>query len=220
MSNAGSREQLPQVVSRLQAQVSELRASRRRVAEAAYADRRAIERALHDGVQQYLVALAIDLRYLSGLLDGDPAAATALIDEMAARAREALEETTVLAHSVYPPLLEGRGFAVALRYAADSAGVTAVVDVSSGGDYPPEIMAAIYWCWVEVLSSASRGSRATVELRDENGALTFEFMVAGYHDEARLGRLRDRIEAMDGRLSVDDRTDGGLLIHGGLPLSR
>ena len=193
--------------------------SRRRVAEAAYADRRAIERALHDGVQQYLVALTIDLRHLSGLLDGDPVAATALIDEMAARAKEALEESSVLAHTVYPPLLEGRGFAVALRYAADSAGVTAVVDVSSGG-HPPENMAAIYWCWVDVLSSASRGSRATVEVRDENGALTFEFTVAGHHHEARLGRLRDRIEAMDGHVRVDDRTDGGLRIHGGLPVSR
>ena len=219
MSNAGSREQLPQVVDRLQAQVAELRASRRRVAEAAYADRRAIERALHDGVQQYLVALTIDLRHVSGLLDSDPAAATTLIDEMAARAREALEETTVLAHTVYPPLLEGRGFAVALRYAADSAGVTAMVDVSSVGDYPPEIIAAVYWCWAEVLSAASRGSRATVEVRDENGALTFEFMVARHNPEARHDRLRDRIEALDGRLNVDDR-DGGLRVHGGLPLSR
>ena len=84
------------------------------MADAAYADRRAIERALHDGVQQYLVALAIDLRHLAGLVDGDPAAATALIDEMAAHAREALEETTILAHTVHPPLLEGRGFAAAL----------------------------------------------------------------------------------------------------------
>ena len=130
------------------------------MAEAAYADRRAIERALHDGVQQYLVALAIDLRLLAGLVDGDRAAATALIDEMAARAREALEQTAELAQSVYPPLLEGRGFASALRYAAESAGVTALVEVAAGGGYPPEIISAVYWSWVETLSSASPGSRA------------------------------------------------------------
>jgi signal transduction histidine kinase len=220
MSKAGSREQLPQVVDRLHAQVAQLRASRRRVAEAAYADRRAIERALHDGVQQYLVALAIDLRHLAGLVDGDRAAATALIDEIAARAREALDQTTELAQSVYPPLLEGRGFASTLRYAAESAGVTAVVDGSLVGDYPPEIIAAIYWCWVEVLSSASRGSRATVEVRDENGALTFAFTVIGHPPVAGLDRLRDRVEALDGQLSIDERTDGGLRVHGGLPLSR
>jgi signal transduction histidine kinase len=219
MAKAGSREQLSEVVDRLQAEVAELRVSRRRVAEAAYADRQAIERALHDGVQQYLVALAIDLRHLSGLLESDPAAATALVDEMAVRAREALEETSVFAHAIYPPLLEGRGFAVALRYAADGADVTAVVDISSG-DYPAEIMAAIYWCWLEVLSSAPRGSAATVGVRDEHGGLTFEFIVAGHNPEARHDRFRDRIEALDGRLGIDERSDGGLRLHGWLPRSR
>ncbi len=175
---------------------------------------------MHDGVQQYLVALAIDLRHLAGLVDSDPAGATGLIDEMAARAQEALEETTGLAHTVYPPLLEGRGFASALRYAADSAGVTALVDVSSGGDFPPEIIAAVYWSWVEALSSASRGSQATVEVLDEHGGLTFEFTVAGHYPQARLDGLRDRVEALDGRLGIDDRTDGGSRIHGWLPLSR
>ena len=189
------------------------------MAEAAYADRRAIERALHDGVQQYLVALAIDLRHLAGLVDGDRAAELALIDEMAARAREALEQTTELAQSVYPPLLEGRGFASALRYAAESAGVTALVDVPAGGGYPPEIITAIYWSWVETLSSASPGSEATVDVLDENGALTFAFTVIGHPPEARLDRLRDRVEALDGHISVD-WTDGALRVHGSLPLSR
>jgi len=139
---------------------------------------------------------------------------------MAANVREALTETTVLAQKVYPPLLEGRGFATALRSAAESAGVTAVIDVPAGADYPPEISTAVYWSCVEALSSASRGSQATVSVLDADGAVTFEVAVAGHHPEERVERLRDRIEALDGRVSVDDRQDGGSRVHGWLPLSR
>lgn len=220
MSNAGSGEQLQDVVDRLRGEVAELRRSRKRLAEAAHADRRAIERALHDGAQQHLVALAVDLRRLAGLVDSHPDAAKALLGEMAANVREALTETTVLAQKVYPPLLEGRGFATALRSAAESAGVTAVIDVPAGADYPPEISTAVYWSCVEALSSASRGSQATVSVLDADGAVTFEVAVAGHHPEERVERLRDRIEALDGRVSVDDRQDGGSRVHGWLPLSR
>lgn len=220
MSNGGSGEELQDVVERLQGEVAELRGSRKRLAEAAHDDRRAIERALHDGVQQYLVALAIDLRRLSGLLDRDRAAAKALLDEMVANVREALAETTDLAQRVYPPLLDGRGLASALRSAAERAGVTAVVDVPARAGYSPEITAAVYWSCVEALSSASRGSQATIRVLDTNGALTFEVAVAGHHPEGRLDRMRDRIEALDGRVSVDDGHDGGSRVHGWLPLSR
>lgn len=220
MSNASSGERLHEVVDRLQGEVAELRRSRKRLAEAAHADRRAIERALHDGVQQHLVALAVDLRRLAGLVDGDPAAAKALLDEMAANVRQALHETMELAERVYPPLLEGRGLASALRSAAERAGVTANVDVSAHAGYPPEITAAVYWSCVEGLSSASRGSHATVSVLDADGALTFEIAVAGQHPEGRLDRLRDRIEALDGRVSVDDQPDGSSRVHGWLPLSR
>jgi signal transduction histidine kinase len=218
VSNADSGERLREIVDRLQGDIAELRGSRKRLAEAAHADRRAIERALHDGVLQHLVALAVDLRRLAGLVDGDSAAAKALLDEMAANVREALDETTELAQNVYPPLLEARGFASALRSAAESAGVTALVDVRAGAGYPPEITAAIYWSCVEALSSASRGSQATVSVLDVDGALTFEVDVAGHHPEGRLDRLRDRIEALDGRVTFDDQGDGRSRVHGWLPL--
>ena len=219
MSNAGSGEQPQDVVERLQAEVAELRRSRRRLVDVASTDRRAIERALHDGIQQHLVALAVDLRRLAGLVDGHPAA-KALLDEMAANHRVALTEMTELAQKVYPSLLEGRGFAAALRSAAESAGVTILVDVPAGADHPPEITAAVYWSCVEALSSASRGSHATVSVLDADGGLTFEVAIAGHHPEGRLARLRDRIEALDGRISVDEGQAGGSRVHGWLPLSR
>ena len=220
MSNAGSGEQLREVVDRLQREVAELRRSRKRLVVAADADRRAIERALHDGVQQHLVALAGDLRRVAGLVDGDPAALKGLLDEMAANVREALDETTELAQMVYPQLLEGRGLASALRSAAESAGVTLLVDVPAGLGYPPQVTTLVYWSCVDALSSASRGSRATISVLDEDGVLTFEVAVASAYPDERLDRLRDRIEALDGRVSVEDRQDGGSRVHGWLPLSR
>jgi len=220
VSNAGPGEQLQDVVDRLRGEIAELRRSRRRLVEVAFADRRALERALHDGVQQQLVALAVDLRRLAGLVDGHPAAAKTLLDEMAASLREALTETTELAQQVYPTLLEGRGFAAALRSAAEDVGITALVDVPASANYPPEISAAVYWSCVEALSSGSPGSQATVSVRDADGALTFEVAVAGHHPKGRLDRLRDRVEALDGRLSVDEGQDVGSRVHGWLPLSR
>ena len=219
MSNAGSAERRQDVVDRLQGEIAELRRSRRRLVEAAGADRRAIERTLHDRVLQNLVALAVDVRRLAGLVEGQPAAAKALLDDMAADVREALIETTALAQRIYPPLLEGRGFASSLRSAAENAGVTALVDVPARADYPPEISAALYWFCVEALASASKGSQAMVSVREADGALTFEVAVDRGHPTARLDGLRDRIEALDGRLSVENE-DLGSRVHGWLPVSR
>jgi signal transduction histidine kinase len=219
VSNADLGEQLQDDVHRLQGEIAELRRSRRRLVEAADADRRAIERTLHDRVLQNLVALAVDVRRLAGLVEGQSAATKVLLDDMAANVREAQTETTALAQKIYPPLLEGRGFATSLRSAAESAGVTVLVDVPAGADYPPEISAAVYWSCVEALSSSSPGSQATVSVLVAEGALAFEIAVAGRHPEGRLDRLRDRIEALDGRLSVENE-DRGSRVHGWLPLSR
>jgi signal transduction histidine kinase len=220
VSNAGFGERPDDVIDRLQGEVAALRRSRKRLVEAADADRRAIERAFHDGVQQDLVALAIDLQRLAPLVDRDPIAARALRDEMAVNVRKALDQATQLAHMVYPPLLEARGLTSALRAAAQQAGVTALVDVSTGTGYLPEFTGAVYWSCVEVLASAPPGSEATISVLDTDGALTFEVTMVGHPSESRLDRLRDRIESLDGRVSLDVRRDGGLRVQGWLPLSR
>jgi signal transduction histidine kinase len=220
VSNAGSDEQLRDAVDRLQGEVAELRRSRRRLAEAAHGDRRAIERALHDGVQQYLVAFAVDLRRMSGLLDRDRVAAKALLDELAVNVREALDETTELARRIYPPLLDSRGLASALRSAAEGAGVTLRVDIPSTAGYPPECTTAVYWSCIEALSSAPPGSEATVRVLGADGALTFEIAIVGQLADDRLEGLRDRIEALEGRVTVEHTKDGGSRVHGRLSLSR
>ena len=219
MSSPAAGERPQDVVVRLRGEVAELRRSRRRLVEAATADRKALERDLHDGVQQHLVALAVDLRRLAELVDHQPAAAHQLLDEMAANVRDAMVEATALAEKVYPPLLEGRGLATSLRSAAERAGITIVADVPAGAGYPPEITAAVYWSCVEALASASLGSQATVSVQDTDGALAFEIAVAGRQPVARIDRLRDRIEALDGRLTISE-DELVSHVHGWLPLSR
>lgn len=219
MSKAGFGERRQIDVEPLRGELAELRRSRKRLVEAADADRRAIERALHDGVQQHLVALAIDLRRLAGLMDRDPAAATALRDEMAVNVREAMDQAAELAEMIYPPLLEAGGLISALRSASESAGVTALVDVRTDAVYSPQITSTVYWSWVDALSSASPGSQATIRVLETDGALTFDVTLAGPQAVGRLDRLRDRIEAADGRVSVDDLRDGSSRVHAWLPLS-
>ncbi len=150
----------------------------------------------------------------------NPAAAKALLDEMAANIREALTQTMELAQRLYPPLLGGRGLVASLRLAAASAGVAITVDASPVSDYPPEISTAVYWSCLEALWCTSAGSEAKVSVQDADGALTFEVAIAGHVPDERLGLISDQIEAFDGRVRVDEALDGGSRIHGWLPVSR
>ena len=220
MSNADSAEERREVVARLTDEVAALRASRRRVAEAAHSERRAIERELHDGVQQQLVALAVDLQRLAGLIEGDASAAKALVAEMQANIREALGEATKLATRTYPPIIGGSSLAAALRFAANEAGIPALVAVSAGADYPREITATLYWTWVDAIAMASAPSEADFSAVDTEGGLSFGITIPGHVPEDRIDHVRDRIEALDGRLTVDDRLDGSTRLQGWLPLPR
>jgi len=220
VSNAGSSEELQEIVARLEVEIASLRGSRRRLAEANHSERRAIERDLHDGVQQHLVALAVDLQRLAGLIDRDEDAAKALIAEMRTNIRVALEEATRLATRAYPPVIDGRGLAAALRSAANEAGVAALVEVPALVDHPPEITAALYWTWVDAIAAASPGSESTISVFDTDGGVTFAMTITGQHAGRDLDRLRDRIEALDGRLSLDDGNEAGTRLQGWLPLPR
>jgi len=207
------------LVDRLRADVAALQRSRRRLVEAESAERRALERALHDGLQQRLVALAADIQYLARQLDQDPGVARGLVDALSESLRESLAEATALAGQLYPPLLDGRGLATSLRSAAAVAGLTLVVEVPPAADYPSEITAAIYRSCAETLASASAGSRVGIEVGDADGGVTFEVAVDSPPSAALTERLRDRIEALDGRLTVDQE-DGTTRVRGWLPLSR
>jgi signal transduction histidine kinase len=220
VSNTDSSEELRQAVARLEREVAGLRASRRRLVETAASERRAIERELHDGVQQHLVALGVDLQRLAGLIDRDESGAKALLAEMRANIRGALDETTRLATRTYPPIADGRGLVAALRSAANEAGVVALVEIPGTADYPPDVTAAMYWTWVDAISGAATGSAAGIKALAAADGLAFEVTVAWRLPDGRVETLRDRIEALDGRLGIDDRHDGGTRLQAWLPLPR
>ena len=205
-------------LDRLRLEAEELRASRERLVLAADADRRRIERELHDGPQQHLVALSVNLQLARDLADADPPAAQALLGEMERDVQQALDETAQLAQRIYPPLLEVGGLAAALRSAAVSAGARVSIDVATGARYPPEVAGTVYLCWLGALEHVDAGARAAVTVRHEEEGIVFEIVTDGVG--AELGRLRDRVEALGGRLTIRSEPGGGTRVAGSLPLSR
>ncbi len=203
---------------RLQEEVVQLRRSRARLLLTADGDRRAIERALHGGLQQQLVALAVNLGRVAGLMDEDPVAAKALLGELGADVRQGIDEAARLAQRIYPyRLLEVRGLASALRSSADRADVAVTIRVSAAAGHTSESIAGIYWCCAEVLSAAPAGTQATISVVDAEGGLGFEVGVAGGYPDERLERLRDRVEALGGRLTVEDQGEGASRVAGTVP---
>jgi signal transduction histidine kinase len=216
---------LRETLDRLRLEVAELRASRERLVLAADADRRRIERDLHDGPQQQLVALAVNLQLARQLADADPAAAKALLKEIGRDVRQALDETGRLAQRIYPPLLEAGGLATALRAAALSAGIPTRIEVTAGASASPEVAGAVYFCCLDVLERAGDEARVTVTVRGDDGALAFEVVAHGTGSAPTalggvLGRLRDRVEALGGQLTVQSQPGQAIRIAGSLPLSR
>jgi signal transduction histidine kinase len=162
-------EALEESIERLRREVAELRASRTRLVLAADADRREIERELHDGAQQDLVGLAVNLQQVRRLVPTDPAAAGALVDEMRRDVHEGLDRLRALAERIYPPQLETGGLRVALRSAAASVGVRAHIEVAATVAVPSEASRTVYLCCVGALERFAEGTSATVAVRAENG---------------------------------------------------
>jgi signal transduction histidine kinase len=207
-------------LDRLRLEVAELRASRERLVLAADADRREIERTLHDGVHQRLIALAVNLQFAGRLAETDPAAEKALLEEMKRDVQQALDEAAQLAQRIYPPLLEMGGLAAALRSAAASAGIPVSVEVTAGASYPPEVAGTVYLCCLAALEHADIGARATVTVREEGGKLAFEVVADATYSHTGLDRLHDRVETLGGALTIRSEPGGGTRVAGSLPLSR
>ena len=210
----GAQEEL----ERLRVELEELRAARERLVRAADADRRAIERELHGGVHQLLVALATTLQLAQLETEPDPAV-KALLDEMTRDVRQALDETALLAQGIYPSALELGGLAVLLRSAAVNVDVQATVDVSDGASHAPEIAMTVYLCWLALLARGSNGRPVTIAVGQDEEALTFEIVGAASESDADLERLQDRAAALGGRLTIEPEPGGGTRVSGSLPVS-
>ena len=212
MRRAAARREL----DRVRLEVGELRASRLRLALAADAERRDLERTLHDGVQQQLVGLAANLDLAAASVGADPPEAVRLLGALRREMQDALEETRSLAERIYPPLLEAGGLSVALRSAAAHADIPIQIDVSIGGACPPEIAGVVYSCCLDVVERTDARTPMGVTVHDEEGTLAFEVVAA-----CELGAdlpLRDRVEAFGGRLTIQEWPDHQTRLVGSLPL--
>jgi signal transduction histidine kinase len=204
--------------------IEELRASRQRLVSAQDQERRKIERNLHDGAQQHLVALSINLGLAETMIEGDPAQTKQFLAQLKADAGDALENLRDLARGIYPPLLADRGLVAAIRSHAAKAPVSTTVEAAELGRYPMEVEAAIYFCVLEALQNVGKYARATsavVRLAEENGHIAFAvsddgagFDAATSSRGAGLTNMTDRIEALGGRIEVSSKPGAGTTVRG------
>ena len=215
------------LTAELQATIDELRASRRRLVEAQDAERRKIERNLHDGAQQQLIALTIQLALLEESAD-DPAAVRELTPALKDGVRAALDELRDLARGIYPPLLADQGLVPALRAQARKAALPVEVDADGIGRYPQDTEAAVYFCTLEGLQNIAKyaaASRVRVGLSCSGGSLKFTvtddgtgFDTAATRYGTGLQGIHDRLAALGGALQVRSRPGYGTTLCGELPI--
>jgi signal transduction histidine kinase len=221
---------LQSTLDALRKQADELRESRARIVASGDAERRRVERDLHDGAQQHLVALAIHLRLARDIIVDDPAGADEMLGQMAGDVQLTIAELRELAHGIYPPLLAGNGLGDALRAAAGRNPLPVQVMVGDDvGRYPSEVEAAVYFSCLEALQNAAKHARnATVELRvwTESGGLLFSVADdgPGFDPEAARGghgfvNMADRLGAIGGTVRWDSRPGHGAKITGSVPLA-
>jgi signal transduction histidine kinase len=207
----------------------ELRASRARIVEAADAERRRIERDLHDGAQQRLIALSIELELARQALDGDQAAAAARLDAAGAAVEEAIDELTDLAHGIYPPILREAGLPAALRMAVRRHPSRVALELPELARQAPATEAAIYFAVLEALQNAAKHAPhadVTVSLAEEHGSVVFAVRDDGpgfTAGEALPGHgivnIRDRIGAVGGTVEWTSAPESGTRVRGVVPVA-
>jgi signal transduction histidine kinase len=205
----------------------ELRASRARIVATGDAERRKIERNLHDGAQQHLVALAVNLRLTKDLLTEDPETAVEMLDQLAVDVKQTIAELRSLAHGIYPPLLVDSGLGEALRAAAGRSPLDVGVDVDLSARYGSEVEAAIYFCCLEALQNAAKHApEASVSVRvwEDGNGLSFEVADdgPGFEPEAAtrghgFTNMSDRLGAIGGSVRWESAPGAGTRICGSVP---
>jgi signal transduction histidine kinase len=210
----------------------ELQVSRARIVTAGDNERRKLERNLHDGAQQHLVALAVKLRLARDAVeDDDTDDALAMIEEIKADVQTAIAELRALAHGIFPPLLVSGGLCEALPAAAARAALPTTVEFDGVGRYGNDIEAAVYFCTLEALQNAGKhagdAATATVTVTESDGELRFEIRDdgAGFEvpdDDVGRGHgfvnMADRLGAFGGRVEVASAPGAGTTITGTIPL--
>jgi signal transduction histidine kinase len=215
------------LTAELQARLVDLRASRQRLVAAQDQERRRLERDLHDGAQQQLVALAVKQRLAEGLVRRDPDKAAQMLADLQADTAEALENLRDLARGIYPPLLADKGLPAALEGHARKVHLPVTVEADGLGRYPQEIEAAVYFCCLEALQNVvkyAEASHVSVNLSTEAGQLNFSvtddgrgFDPTSMPQGSGLQGMADRMEALGGILEVRSEPGTGTTVTGRIP---
>jgi signal transduction histidine kinase len=208
--------------------IEDLRESRRRIVSAQDERARALERNIHDGAQQQLVALSVKLRLATGLLERDPAKARTMLEELQGQTTETLEDLRDLARGIYPPLLADKGLPAALEAQARKSPVPVIVQPDGVGRYGQDVESAVYFCCLEALNNVAKyadASSVEIRLRQRDGELRFEvaddgrgFDIAAGSDGTGLQGMADRLDAIGGTLEVVSAPGAGTTVTGRLSL--
>jgi signal transduction histidine kinase len=212
----------------LQARLDDLQASRQRLVAAQDDERRRLERNLHDGAQQHLVAIKVKLGLAEMFATRDPAKAIATIVDLKRDADEALETLRDLARGIYPPLLADQGLAAALRSQANKATLPVHVDAGGVGRYPQETEAALYFCTLEALQNVQKyaaasavevllhehGEELHVEITDDGQGFDVSTATRG----AGLTNMEDRLDALGGSLQIESTPGVGTTLRATVPI--
>jgi signal transduction histidine kinase len=209
--------------------IEQLRASQKRLVSAQDEERRRLERNLHDGAQQQLVALAVKLRLAEQLTERDAPKAKELLADLQTETGEALENLRDLARGIYPPLLADKGLVAALESQARKSAIPVSIEANSVGRYPQDAEAAVYFSCLEALQNVAKyasASAATVSLSDGDGRLRFEVTDdgVGFRLDATsygtgLQGIADRLAALEGFLEVRSAPGAGTTVTGVVPVA-
>jgi signal transduction histidine kinase len=229
LHNVGLDSALQASLAELAERNEELQASRLRIVTASDLSRREIERNLHDGAQQHLVALAVKLGLARQIAeDGDTDTVLTLLESLREDVQTTIGELRELAHGIYPPLLRDRGLAEALRTAAVRCSLPTSVEVDLPGRYPEAVETAAYFCCLEAMQNAGKyagdGATLTVRLHSEDASLCFELTDdgAGFDTSSTaLGHgfvnMQDRLGAIGGQLEVESEIGRGTTVRATIP---
>jgi signal transduction histidine kinase len=209
----------------LKARVAELQASRAKVIEVGFSERRALERNLHDGAQQRLVALSLQLGLAKTKLREDPDVAERILEGARTELASALEELRELARGIHPAILTDRGLAPALEALASRAPVPVEIDAVPDSRMPMPVEAVAYFVVAESLTNMAKyadAEYASVRVLRENGYAVVEIEdngIGGADPSAGSGLrgLADRLAALDGRLEVDSPPGVGTTVRARIP---
>lgn len=207
--------------------IEDLRSSRQRLVAAQDGERRRLERNIHDGAQQQLVALSVQLRLADAMVERDPAKARELLTRLQLQTNETLEDLRDLARGIYPPLLADKGLPAALEAQARKSPVPVSVASTDIGRYPQDVEAAIYFSCLEALQNVAKyagASRATVRLERSDGHLAFRVADDGNGFDPDAGTsgsglqgIADRLDAIGGSLVVESTPGSGTTVRGIVP---